>query len=104
MAFKSQRFDPAYLHQKQTVKPRLCGLFFIKANEESDTWRKRPWVDFESEREVHPGPFFVLFSLVVMAALPEMPVTDSLEDVRRFIRAVKSDHYFMEAASWIRNK
>ena len=35
----------------------------------------------------------------VLAALPEMPVTCSLEDVARFIRTVKSDTYFMEAAS-----
>ena len=35
----------------------------------------------------------------ILAALPEMPVTCSLEDVARFIRTVKSDTYFMEAAS-----
>ena len=35
----------------------------------------------------------------ILAALPEMPVTGSLEDVARFIRTVKSDTYFMEAAS-----
>lgn len=40
----------------------------------------------------------------VLAALPEMPVTSSLEDVKRFIRAVKDDDYFMEAASWIQSK
>ena len=35
----------------------------------------------------------------VLAALPEMPVTGSLEDVARFIRSVKDSDYFMEAAS-----
>ena len=35
----------------------------------------------------------------VLAALPEMPVTDSLEDVERFIRAVKGGEYFLEPAS-----
>ena len=35
----------------------------------------------------------------MLAALPEMPVTSSLEDVAKFIRAVKSSDYFMEAAS-----
>lgn len=35
----------------------------------------------------------------VMAALPEMPITSSLSDVERFIRAVKSGDYFMEAAA-----
>ena len=39
---RGQRFDPAYLHQKQTVKPRLCGLLFTRANEKSDTWIKGP--------------------------------------------------------------
>ena len=35
----------------------------------------------------------------VLAALPKMPVTSSLKDVARFIRAVKDNDYFMEAAS-----
>ena len=35
----------------------------------------------------------------MLAALPEMPITGSLEDVARFIRAVKGSDYFMEAAS-----
>ncbi len=35
----------------------------------------------------------------VLAALPKMPVTSSLKDVARFIRAVKDKDYFMEAAS-----
>ena len=39
------------------------------------------------------------YSKDVLAALPEMSVTGSLEDVARFIRTVKSDTYFMEAAS-----
>lgn len=39
------------------------------------------------------------YSKDVLAALPEMPVTGSLEEVARFIRAVKSSDYFMEAAS-----
>jgi ATP-dependent DNA helicase DinG len=32
----------------------------------------------------------------VLAALPEMPVTGSLREVERFIRRVKTDHYFRE--------
>lgn len=32
-------------------------------------------------------------------ALPKMPVTGSLADVEAFIRAVKSESYFKEAAS-----
>ena len=39
------------------------------------------------------------YSKDVLAALPEMPVTGSLEDVARFIRSVKDSDYFMEAAS-----
>lgn len=39
------------------------------------------------------------YSKDVLAALPEMPVTGSVEDVAKFIRAVKSNDYFMEAAS-----
>ena len=35
----------------------------------------------------------------VLAALPRMPVTGSLEDVKRFIQAVKGNDYFMEVAS-----
>ena len=35
----------------------------------------------------------------VLDALPEMPVTGSLEDVAKFIRSVKDGDYFMEAAS-----
>ena len=35
----------------------------------------------------------------VLAALPKMPVTGSLEEVKRFIRVVKSNEYFMDAAS-----
>ena len=35
----------------------------------------------------------------VLAALPEMPVTGSLEDVRRFIQAVKGLDYFREASA-----
>ena len=31
---RGQRFDPAYLHQEQTTKPRLCGLFFTKGKRE----------------------------------------------------------------------
>ena len=34
----------------------------------------------------------------VLTALPEMPVTGRLEDVKQFIRTVKDDDYFMEAA------
>ena len=33
----------------------------------------------------------------VLTALPEMPVTSSLEDVEQFIRSVKSGDYFAEA-------
>ena len=40
-----------------------------------------------------------LYSKDVLAALPEMPVTNSLEDVAKFIQQVKSSSYFMEAAS-----
>ena len=39
------------------------------------------------------------YSKDVLAALPEMPITGSLEDVARFIRSVKDSDYFMEAAS-----
>ena len=39
------------------------------------------------------------YSEDVLAALPEMPVTGSLEEVAKFIRTVKSSDYFMEAAS-----
>ena len=39
------------------------------------------------------------YSKDVLAALPEMLVTGSLEDVARFIRSVKDSDYFMEAAS-----
>ena len=35
----------------------------------------------------------------VLAALPKMPVTNSLNDVKRFIRTVKGDDYFGEATS-----
>ncbi len=35
----------------------------------------------------------------VLAALPEMPITSSLEDVKRFIRTVKGPDYFTEVAS-----
>ena len=35
----------------------------------------------------------------VLAALPRMPVTSSLEEVKRFIQTVKGNDYFMEAAS-----
>ena len=35
----------------------------------------------------------------VIAALPEMPVTDSLAEVEQFIRAVKAEHYFQEGAA-----
>ena len=34
----------------------------------------------------------------VLAALPEMPVTGSLQDVERFIRRVKADGYFQEVS------
>mgnify|MGYP002230673849 FL=1 len=33
----------------------------------------------------------------VLTALPEVPVTHSLKDVERFIRAVKPEGYFLEA-------
>ncbi len=39
------------------------------------------------------------YSKDVPATLPEMPITGSLEKVARFIRAVKSSDYFMEAVS-----
>ena len=35
----------------------------------------------------------------VLAALPEMPVTDSLEDVAKFIRSVKGPDYFREGCA-----
>lgn len=35
----------------------------------------------------------------MMAALSGMPITSSLSDVERFIRAVKSDDYLMEEAA-----
>ena len=35
----------------------------------------------------------------VLTALPRMPVTGSLEDVKRFIQAVKGNDYFLDAAS-----
>ena len=39
------------------------------------------------------------YSEDVLAALPEMPVTGSLEDVARFIRQVKGPDYFREASA-----
>ena len=39
------------------------------------------------------------YSKDVLAALPEMPVTGSLEDVARFIRQVKGPDYFQEASA-----
>ena len=39
------------------------------------------------------------YSKDVLAALPEMPVTDSLEDVAKFIRSVKGPDYFREASA-----
>ena len=39
------------------------------------------------------------YSKNVLAALPEMPVTGSLEEVARFIRAVKGPDYFREASA-----
>ena len=35
----------------------------------------------------------------MLAALPEMPITDSLEDVARFIRSVKRPDYFREGCA-----
>lgn len=35
----------------------------------------------------------------MLAALPEMPITDSLEDVARFIRSVKGPDYFREGCA-----
>ena len=35
----------------------------------------------------------------VLTALPEMPVTGSLEDVAKFIRSVKGPDYFREASA-----
>ena len=49
----------------------------------------------EKEREKYTNLRLFIRAVVV----PEMPVTGSLEDVKRFIRAVKDDDYFMEAAS-----
>ena len=39
------------------------------------------------------------YSKDVLAALPEMPITGSLEDVARFIRQVKGPDYFQEASA-----
>jgi ATP-dependent DNA helicase DinG len=39
------------------------------------------------------------YSKDVLAALPQMPVTGSLEDVARFIRQVKGPDYFREASA-----
>lgn len=39
------------------------------------------------------------YSKDVLAALPEMPVTGSLEDVAKFIQAVKGPDYFREASA-----
>ena len=39
------------------------------------------------------------YSKDVLAALPEMPVTGSLEDVAKFIRSVKGPDYFREASA-----
>jgi ATP-dependent DNA helicase DinG len=39
------------------------------------------------------------YSNDTLTALPEMPVTDSLEDVERFIRSVKGPDYFQEASA-----
>ena len=39
------------------------------------------------------------YSKDVLAALPEMPVTGSLEDVARFIQSVKGPDYFREASA-----
>ena len=35
----------------------------------------------------------------VLTALPEVPVTQSLKDVERFIQAVKPEGYFLEGAA-----
>ena len=42
---------------------------------------------------------FRSYSKGVLAALPEMPVTGSLEDVARFIHSVKGPDYFREASA-----
>ena len=47
------------------------------------------------ERVVHGNRYF----MDVIAALPEMPVTDSLTEVEQFIRAVKAEPYFQEGAA-----
>jgi len=47
------------------------------------------------ERSVPGGRYF----LAVTEALPEMPITGSLQEVERFIQAVKDTGYFLEAAS-----
>ena len=39
------------------------------------------------------------YSKDVLATLPEMPVTGSLEDVARFIQQVKGPDYFREASA-----
>ena len=35
----------------------------------------------------------------VLTALPEMPVTNNIQEVEQFIRAVKPDSYFQEGAA-----
>ena len=47
------------------------------------------------ERAVHGRRYF----RDIVTALPEMPVTNSIQEVERFIRAVKPDSYFQEGVA-----
>ena len=47
------------------------------------------------ERAAHGRRYF----RDILTALPEMPVTNSIQEVERFIRAVKPDSYFQEGAA-----
>ena len=47
------------------------------------------------ERAAHGRRYF----RDILTALPEMPVTSSIQEVERFIRAVKPDSYFQEGAA-----
>ena len=47
------------------------------------------------KRAVHGRRYFQ----DILTALPEMPVTNSIQEVERFIRAVKPDSYFQEGAA-----
>lgn len=61
----------------------------------------RQWIDRGIRRETDTCAFSILDSRAekryredILAALPDMPVTDRIEDVRRFILDHKDENYF----------